>query len=214
MKNYVITIARGFGSGGKEIAAILSEELQIPYYDKQILKMASDQTGISENLFVDVDEKLKGSHISKLLKGMPSQYIAEPSDKKFLSEDNLYHIQKKIIEELAKTESCIILGKCADRILAGYENAVSYFIDAPREYCICSVIEKLGVSEEEAESMVVRTNKYRTEYYKYYSGGRDWKDPLNYDLILNAGRLGKREAVRIIKNHIKSKLNVEAAKRD
>ena len=80
MKNYVITIARGFGSGGKSIGNMLSQELGIPCYERQILKMASDYSGINENLFAEVDEKLRGSYISKKLSGFPSRNsIVEPT---------------------------------------------------------------------------------------------------------------------------------------
>ena len=97
----MITIARGFGSGGKEIGTKLAGQLGIPCYEKQILKMASDYTGISEQLFAEVDEKLRGHSLMKRLLTTPSDYVVEPSDKKFTSDQNLYNIQARIIREMA-----------------------------------------------------------------------------------------------------------------
>ena len=114
MRNYVITIARGFGSGGKDIATRLGKELGIPCYERQILTMASEQSGIDESLFVEVDEKLRGSYLTKMLTKFPYSQVVEAHEKEFISDINLFNIQAQIIKELAKTESCIIIGKCAD----------------------------------------------------------------------------------------------------
>lgn len=207
MKNYVITIARGFGSGGKSIGNMLSQELGIPCYERQILKMASDYSGINENLFAEVDEKLRGSYIAKKLSGFPSRNsIVEPTEKDFVSDVNLYNIQAQIIRNLARTESCIIIGKCADRILKNYNNVISVYVEAPREYCVNSIVKRLGVEEDEANGMIYRTDKYRAEYYKYYSGGGDWTNPTNYDLVLNPARMGRENCVKVIKEYLKLKM--------
>ena len=117
MNNFVITIARGFGSGGKEIATKLGERLGIPCYERQILTLASDKSGIDESLFVDSDEKLRSNKVAKLLHKIPFSNVLEPHEKAFVSDTNLFNIQAEIIRELARTESCIIVGKCADFVL-------------------------------------------------------------------------------------------------
>ena len=132
MNNYVITIARGFGSGGKDVGTRLAEELGIPCYDRQLLTMASDQYGIDEGLFVDVNEKLRGKHITNRLRGIPDPKVLEPHQKDFVSDVNLFNIQAQLIRELAKTESCVIIGKCADHILRDLDNVISVYIEAPR----------------------------------------------------------------------------------
>ena len=207
MKNYVITIARGFGSGGKTIGNMLSEELGIPCYERQILKMASEYSGLSENLFIEVDERLRGSYVARKLSGIPgTNTIAKPTEKEFVSDLNLFNIQAEIIRNLAKTESCIIIGKCANNILRKYSNVINVYIEAPRDYCVKSIMERLGVEEDEANGMIYRTDKYRAEYYKYYSGGQDWTNPTNYDLVLNPARIGRENCVKIIKECVKLKI--------
>ena len=80
MQNYVITIARGFGSGGKYIGTRLSEELNIPCYDREIITMASDKSGIDESLFVETDEKLRGRYIANFLRRLPHPLVIEPQE--------------------------------------------------------------------------------------------------------------------------------------
>ena len=133
MDNYVITIARGFGSGGKQIGLDLSKRLGIPCYESQILNMASNYSGINKDLFFQVDEKLRGYHlIKRLMKAPASDDIVEPTERSFISDVNLYNIQAKIIRELGKNQSCIIIGKCANHLLRDYDNVVSVYIEAPR----------------------------------------------------------------------------------
>lgn len=161
MDNFVITIARGFGSGGKQIGLALSKQLGIPCYENQILSMASNYSGINKDLFFQVDEKLRGYHlIKRLMKSANKDDIVEPTDKSFISDVNFYNIQAKIIKELAKQQSCIIIGKCANHLLRDYDNTVSVYIEAPRAFCVKNVIERLGVTEEEAHRMI-----YQTSYF-------------------------------------------------
>ncbi|MDF1495330.1 cytidylate kinase-like family protein [Caproiciproducens sp. CPB-2] len=209
MRNYVITIARGFGSGGKDIATMLSQDLGIPVYEKQILQMASEVSGIAEGLFYDVDEKLKGSYLTNMLKKVPFSTVAEPSEKDFISDVNLFNIQAEIIRNLANTESCVIIGKCADYLLRNYENVISVYVEAPRADCVKSIMSKLRVDEDEANQMIHRTDKYRAEYYKYYTGGGNWTNPINYDMTLNSARIGRKKCVELIKDYIKIKLDTK-----
>ena len=199
MQNYVITIARGFGSGGKQIGLRLSKKLGIPCYEKQILQMASDYSGINKALFVKSDEKLNGKKIAMKLKKFPKiNRLAEPSQKDFVSDVNLFNIQAEIIKELAKTESCIIIGKCANHILKEYENVISVYVEAPRRACRATIMERLDVTAQEADQMIYQTDKYRADYYSYYTGGGKWTDPVAYDITLNSERLGYDDCAELI----------------
>lgn len=200
MKNYVIAIAREFGSGGKEIGYKLSERLGIPCYEQDILKMASEFSGIAEEKFNETDEKLRGSYLIKYLQGDPSPYLISPSDKEFVSDVNLFNIQAKIIKDLSKTQSCIIVGKCADYVLRGEDNVLSVFVTAPAYYLTKSIQKKMQVDEKEAERLVKRTNRYREDYYKYYTKRKEWKDPNYFDMILNSARLGRDTCADIIES--------------
>lgn len=207
MDNFVITIARGFGSGGKQIGLALSKQLGIPCYESQILSMASNYSGINKDLFFQVDEKLRGYHlIKRLMKSASKDDIVEPTDRSFISDVNLYNIQAKIIKELAKQQSCIIIGKCANHLLRDYDNTVSVYIEAPRAFCVKNVIERLGVTEEEAHRMIYQTDRYRADYYKYYTGGETWTNPVLYDMTLNSDRMGMDKCTELIIQYLKIKL--------
>ncbi len=214
MENYVITIARGFGSGGKQIGKALSAKLGIPCYESQILSMASNYSGINKDLFFQVDEKLRGHHLLKrLMKSPNSDEIVKPTEKSFVSDVNLYNIQSKMIRELAKIQSCIIVGKCANHILSDYDNVVSIYIEAPRANCVDSVVNLLGATEDEANKMIYQTDKYRADYYKYYTGGEDWTNPILYDMTLNSARIGTDKCPDVITEYLKIKLGADILKK-
>lgn len=205
MKRFVVTIARGFGSGGKYIGEQLGERLGIPCYEREILTMASEKSGISMNIFAQTDEKLKKSYLLKEITSIPRSHVLSPADKDFTSDNNLFALQSEVIKMLADTQSCIIVGKCADYVLRGNNNVVSVYVDAPRKACIHSVMSKMSVTEKEANKLIEKTDKYRADYYKYYTGGLDWKNPTNYHLFLNSDKLGRDACVDILESIVKYK---------
>ena len=205
MQKFVITIARGFGSGGKEIGVKLAERLGIPCYEQQILRMASESSGINEALFNLADEKID---IADKLKGLPFHYVVEPSDKRFTSNNNLFNIQSELIRRLADRTSFIVIGKCADYALRDYSNVASFYILAHRADCVASIVKKMGVSENEAHRLIEKTDKYRADYYKHYTNGNYWTNPVNYDMTLNSARVGRDRCVDVMENYIKVKFGL------
>ena len=169
--------------------------------------MASQLSGIDRQLFEEVNEKLhqKQSGITSLLRGLPRRTTATPEKKKFASDDQLYEYEKQIIMELAKTESCVIVGKAADWVLKDNPRVLSVYIEAPRSYCRPRIMEQMGVTAETADISITETDKYRAEYYAYYTGGNYWTNPVNYDLTLNTARLGIQGCVDMIKYALQMK---------
>lgn len=208
MKNYVITIARGFGSGGKQIGLELSRKLGIPCYENEILDMASDASGLNRTLFQETDERLRGNLFAKKMKGIPTITIASPQEKEFESDINLFNLQAQIIRSLALSQSCIIIGKCADHVLEYFSNVFRIYIDAPREACVKSIADKMCVTEKEAERLIVKTDRFRADYYKYYTG-KDWTNPTNYDLFLNSDRIGRERCADVIKLYVEYRMGQE-----
>jgi cytidylate kinase len=201
MDKYVITIARGYGSGGRTIGKMLSEELGIPYYDRDLLRLASDDSGINEQLFAKADEKLKKSLLFKIAKNVYKGELIPPDSDDFISNDNLFNYQAKIIKELADTETCIIIGRCADFILKDHPNVVRLFVHAPLQDCINTLVDMTGKSEKEVEKQILDIDKHRAGYYKYYTG-RDWENAKHYDLCLNSSKLGFQKCVEIVKSYL------------
>ena len=167
MDNYVITIARSYGSGGRTMGKMLAEELGIDCYDLDLLKLASEDSGINEALFGESDEKLKGRNIFKIVKGVYTGHVSAPGSDDFLSKENLFNYQAKVIKELADTTSCIIIGRCADYILKDYDNVIKLFFYAPLEDCVKRVKETYGTSEKDILKKINKIDKERAEYYEY-----------------------------------------------
>lgn len=201
MDNIVITIARQYGSGGKTIGEMLAKDLGISCYNREILKMASEDSGISEQLFGQVDEKLNVGILQKLMKKVYSGDLITPESDDFVSEDNLFNYQAKIIKQLARQESCVIVGRCADFILRNFDNVASIFIHADEEFCMARAMERNSMTPKEMERFIAKTDKYRGDFYKHYTG-RDWADARNYDLCLNSGKLGFEKCVEGIKSYL------------
>ena len=121
---------------------------------------------------------------------------------KFVSDDKLFEYQSEIIKDLAEKESCVIVGKCADYVLKGKPNVVSIYIEAPRAFCVNRTMENMGVSEEVANATIERTDKFRADYYEYYTHGNYWTNPVNYDMTLNSERVGVQNCVKTIEQYL------------
>ena len=206
-QNYVITIAREYGSGGKTIGKMLAENLGIHYYDKELLRLASDESGINEQLFAKADEKLGARSILKGFRaGGHAGEVLPPESDDFTSERNLFNYQAKIIRDLAERESCVIVGRCADFILRERDNVLRIYVHAPFDYCVQKTMEvHADFSAEEAARFIRKTDKRRGDYYRYFTG-RDWKDADNYDLCLNSSDLGWDKCVALVKSYLTIKL--------
>ena len=202
MKNYVITIARGYGSGGSHIAKELSKDLQIPCYDTEILTMASELSGINEKFFFEANEKIdKGLLPFPTRQGAFTWSVFPPQDKRFLSNENLFAYQAKVILKLASagSPSCIIIGKAANFILRTFPNTLKLNIQAPLDKCIYNIMDRLVSTEKDARKAIEQTDRYRSNYYKYYTG-REWLDPVEYDLSINTGNIDEAQTVKMVEH--------------
>ncbi|MCI8348341.1 MAG: cytidylate kinase-like family protein [Firmicutes bacterium] len=199
MESFVITIARGYGSGGKTVAKALAKALDIKYYDRDLIRMVSEHSGINEALFNLADENHKNIPFRKYT----SKEIASPSSNEFLSRENLFNLQAKIINDLAeKDESCIIVGRCAHHVLKEKKNVVKVFIHADLPQCIERVKEHDGVDDEEAKRLIEKTDRARAQYHKYYTN-MEWNDARNYDLCLNTSRMTIEQCIKVIVEYLK-----------
>ena len=205
MDKFIVTIARGYGSGGKTIGKMLADKLGAKFYDKELLRLASDASGINEALFGESDEKTSSGVFKK-----PKVYkgeIISPSESKFTSEENLFNYQAMVIKHLAAESPCVIVGRCADYVLRDDPSGVRVFVYADEENCIKNVADVRGITDRrEAIKRITSIDKERAAYYKAHTG-REWIDARNYDLCLNSGNLGFEKCVEIISDFIKIKLD-------
>lgn len=200
-KKLIITIGRQYGSGGAETGKRLAEELGIGFYDKNILRMNSDESGIKESYFHLADEKAGNRLLYKIVSSLIPERGAPSFGSDLISADNLFRFQSEVIKKLAAAESCIIIGRCADYILEGMEGLVRVFLYADMPAREARIRSKDFYEPKEVEKNIKRIDKERRDYHRYYTG-RDWEDLGNYDLIVNTGTIGVDGAVQVIKNYL------------
>lgn len=206
MKKFVITVAREYGSGGKTIGKMLAKELNIPCYNNDLLRLASEESGINLSLFANADERLKNSLLFKTARGAYTGEVLPPDSDGYLSAQNLFNIQAKIIKELAEKESCVIIGRCSDFILKDTENVLRLYVHAPLDYCIARAKEvHPDMSDDQVRHLIQKTDKRRSDYYNYFTGG-NWKDADNYDLCINSSQLSWDQSVSLVKAYLEIKL--------
>lgn len=201
-KNFVITIARGFGSGGKEIASAVAKKMGIQCYEHAILTLAAGMSGLDRSHFAKSDESiLKPSFIHTI-----KETLTPTPEANFVSNDELFGYEAQIMKGLASRESCVIVGKAADYVLRDMDNVFSFYIEAPREYCLKNVMRKMDVTEDEAHDLITKTDKRRAEFYKYVTKGNYWTNPVNYHMTLNAEKVGKQACIDLIAGYVEAKM--------
>ncbi|GHT76885.1 cytidylate kinase [Bacteroidia bacterium] len=197
--NYVITIGRELGSGGKRLGETLAQKLGISCYDKELILLASRESGLGKEFFEKADEKSSHGFLSSYF-GFRSGYMG---DSNYLSNETLFKIQSDVIRSLAEKESCIFVGRCADYILRAHPHRLSLFIHAALEDRVRRIMEDNPVSEKQAKTLMEQTDKKRSEYYNYFSN-KTWGMASSYDLCLNSSVFNLEKMASIIEDYVKN----------
>lgn len=194
--NVVITIARQYGSGGREIGNRVAELLGIGLYDRELIIMAAQKSGIATEALDSVDEKATNSLLYTLAVGS-SYFGGTPSGFNLPVNDKLFIVQSEIIRGIADSESCVIVGRCGDYVLRDHPGKLSVFIYAEPEARIKRIMERHNVGYDEAKSLMNKTDRRRINYYNFYTG-RKWGKHDHYDIMLNSQLLGIEGSARLI----------------
>lgn len=202
MEHFVITIARQYGSGGRTVGEMLAKKLGISYYDKEIIRMASDESGIDLSLFGKVEA---GSSVKAPLFNRTGLYKGElipPNSREFISDENLFNYQAKVICDLAEKGPFVVIGRCVNYVLKDRPNTLRVFVHAPWEFRVEQSMTKISGTREEVEKFLLKDDKRKQDYYRRFAGGV-WNDATNYDLCLNSGKLGFDKCVEAIEAQMK-----------
>ena len=200
----IITISRQYGSGGRYVGKLLAEQLNIPFYDKEILTLAAKESGIAESLFEKQEDQPTKSMLFSLvtsyqLQGdLNSVYMDMPLNHK------IFMAQFEAIKKLAEQGPCVIVGRCADYVLAENKNAVHCFIFADIDSRIERAVAYYGLEKDKAEAIILKKDKQRASYYDYYASGK-WGDISHYNLAVDTGAVGVNGTVDVIKAFIEAK---------
>ena len=202
MNNFVVAITRTCGSGGMSIGQLLADHYGVNIYDRKLLQLASEDSGISEELFASADENVKKSMLYKVSRKVYTGEIIPPESENFTSNQNLFAFQAKVLKELAERESYVVIGRAADYVLKDFHNLIRVFIHAPKDICIEREMKRQGITEHEASAYVEKMDNYREAYYTYHTG-HVWRDANNYDLCLDTSKFTYEESAEIIKSLIR-----------
>lgn len=201
-KRLVITIGRQYGSGGREIGARLAKDLGLGFYDKNILRLNSDESGIKESFYHMADEKAGNKLLYRIVKSLAPELGTPSLGPDLIAADNLFRFQSEVIRKLAAEEDCVIIGRCADYVLDGFDGLVKVYLYADMDYRV-ERIKELGYYEpKDVKKNIKRIDRERRDYHRYYTG-RDWENVENYDLMLNTARLGTEGAVKAVKGYLR-----------
>ncbi len=196
-KNFHINIGRQLGSGGHQIGEMLARNLEVPFYDKELIDIASQKSGLRKELFERADEKTTHSLFGGLF-GFRSSFD-EIYISSYLCNETLFGIQSDTILELAEQGPCIFVGRCADYVLRDNKNCINVFINADMEDRIRRIAKIQKMPADKTRELIEKIDKKRAEYYNYYCR-KNWGAAESYHLCINSSVLGIEGTVNFLSN--------------
>jgi len=203
----IITIARQYGSGGREIGQKLAKELDIPFYDKELIALSAKENGLDEKMFEKKDERASSSLLYSLMIGNYTFGSHVSSNNDIPINDMLFLIQTDIIKKLAKEGPCVIVGRCADYVLRDESDIFNIFIHTDKLNRMDRVMHEYDVAPEKAADYLVKKDKQRANYYNFYTN-KKWGDLENYHLTLDSAATNINGAVELIKSAVVMKESI------
>jgi cytidylate kinase len=205
MKHIIINIGRQLGSGGHDIGRMLALDFQAKYYDRELLNLAAKESGLSEKIFEQNDEK-KGFFRGLLNLGSPHVSSGRVYNSG-VSQESLFQFQSEAIKKAANEGSCVFVGRCADYVLRNLPNTVSVFVTASMDYRVHQIMNKRHLDEDAARKFIEQGESERATYYNYYTG-KKWGAAESYDLCIDSSVLGLVETEKMIALFIRKKFGV------
>lgn len=207
---FVVNIGRQLGSGGRDIGEKLAFRLGIDFYDKELIRLASEESGLCREFFEKADEKTAQGIVGGLF-GMRFPFISEgaiAATGNCLSNDALFKVQSDVIRRLAEEKSCLFVGRCADYILREHPRCVNIFISSSREDRIARILRRHPeMSVSAATDFMERTDKKRSDYYNYYSY-KIWGAAASYHLCIDSSLLGIEGTTDFIEGFVRKTLKL------
>jgi cytidylate kinase len=197
-KKIIITIARQYGSGGREIGEKVAKKLGITLYDKELITDAANRGNLDENVSKMADESAANSLLYTLAMGSNVLGTTMHFGYKMPLNDKLFILQSEVIKEKAKEESCVIIGRCADYVLRDEENILRVFIYGDLDHRQARIaVRHPELKSSQIVDVINKTDKRRSSYYNFYTGNK-WGKHDNYDMAINSSTLGMDGAADLI----------------
>ena len=197
-KKIIITIARQYGSGGREIGELVAEKLGIALYDKELITAAANRGSLDEKVTKLADESAANSLLYTLAMGSNVLGTTMHFGYKMPLNDKLFILQSEVIKEFAKEGSCVIIGRCADYVLRDEENLLRIFVYGDLDHRQLRVAERHPeLKSGQIVDVINKTDKRRSSYYNFYTGNK-WGKYDNYDIAINSSTLGIEGTAKLI----------------
>lgn len=193
----VITIGRQYGSGGREIGRRVAAALNCAFYDNELLTLAAKRAGLHPDIAAKAEERPTSGLLYTAPLGIGAARGAAAAPVQPPLTDRLFFAQSAVIRQLAQTEDCVIIGRCADYVLRGHKNLLSVFIYADQETRIDRCERYYGIDRATAHARIKQIDKRRAGYYTCFAD-QPWGSAENYDLLLNCGRFGVEGCADVI----------------
>lgn len=208
-KKIIITIARQYGSGGREIGELVAKKLGIPIYDKELITEAATRGSLDETVTKMADESAANSLLYTLAMGSNVLGTTMHFGYKMPLTDKLFLLQSEVIKEYAAASSCVVIGRCADYVLRDEENLLRVFIYGDLEHRQARIAERHPeIKSSQIVDVINKTDKRRASYYNFYTGNK-WGKFDNYDMAINSSTLGIEASANLIVSCVKEMLGEE-----
>lgn len=205
---YVVNLGRELGSGGRAIGEMAARDLGISFYDKELIYLASKESGLGQEFFEKADERTSPTILGGLLGArFPFMNESAYTCNSCLSNDALFNVQSNVIHKLAEEKSCLFVGRCADYVLRHHPRCVNIFVTSPLEVRRQRLMERMNITASEAEDLIRKSDKERSNYYNYYSF-RTWGQASTYHLCIDSSLFGLEGTAEFITAFIRKKLDL------
>ncbi|MEE3421015.1 MAG: cytidylate kinase-like family protein [Lachnospiraceae bacterium] len=192
-QNTIVTINREFGCGARKIARTLAEELNVHFYDRELIDMAAERAGLNKEMLYSMDENMNGKGLGSLV-----SRFGYGTSTNFYS-DKAIEAQEEVIREIAsKDDPCVIFGRCSDYYLQEYPDVVSIFLYAPLNWRVTHLAQTQNISEEESSKLIKRVDRQRHDYYKYVTG-EDRGGRYDKYLMIDVSKFGEEGSIKLMK---------------
>ena len=207
----LVTISREYGSGGRIIGKLLAEKLGVPFYDKEIIDMAVEESGYSREIIEGAELKAKSSFAYSLASALS---LNEGAAGSALSvNDKLFLAQFQVIKEIGDTGTGVIVGRCADYVLREMPGVTNIFIYAEYEDRVKRAVEKYGDDPAKVKEIISTYDKSRQNYYNYHTGQK-WGEYTNYNLAINSSYISEEEAANLIVSYVENRRYYDEKRND
>ena len=193
----IITIGREYGSGGREIGELVARRLGIAFYDKKLIGLVAEKSGLSHEFIENNEQRERGGLFARMANTYTYAGSGFTAPYTPLLTENIFFAQAQVIRDIAQKESAVIVGRCADYVLAGRPNTINVFIHAPIETRVNRIMGLYGLSEADALKAIATSDKERGNHYFRYTDQK-WGKAQNYDVCVNAALMGVEKTAEML----------------